>query len=98
MASIRSHKTETHRVRVTVSGYKLDFPGVTTTSFAGLTTTKCFIKVTVLTPDAPFLTLDIQNIYYNTPMNRYNYMKISLSVIPEEIITQYNLRALATDG
>ena len=31
-------------------------------------------------------------------MNRYKYMKIALSIIPEEIITQYNLRTLATDG
>ena len=31
-------------------------------------------------------------------MNRYEYMKICLSIIPEEIITQYNLRKLATDG
>ena len=31
-------------------------------------------------------------------MNRYEYMKISLSIIPEEIITQHNLHELAKDG
>ena len=31
-------------------------------------------------------------------MNRYKYMKIHLSVILKEIITQYNLQALITDG
>ena len=97
VAIIRSHKTETHRVRVTVVGKKLDFPGVTTTSCASLTTNKCLVNSTVSTPNACFLILDIKN-YYNTPMNRYEYMKISLSIIPEEIILQYNLRALSTDG
>ena len=31
-------------------------------------------------------------------MKRYEYMKITLSIIPKEIITQYNLCALVTDG
>ena len=39
VANIRPHKTEMHRVRVTVGGNKLDFPGDTTTNCASLTTT-----------------------------------------------------------
>ena len=58
VASIRYHKTETHRVRVTVGDKELDFTGVTTTSYASLTTTKCLLNSTVLTPVAQFLTLD----------------------------------------
>ena len=54
-------KTETHRVCVTVSGEKLDFPGITTTNCASLTTTKRLLISVVSTPDARFLTLDIKN-------------------------------------
>ena len=38
VASIRPTKAEVNRVRVTVSGNCLDFPGATTTHYTGLTT------------------------------------------------------------
>ena len=41
---------------------------------------------------------DIANFYLNNPMNRYEYMKLPLDIIPEEIIQQYNLRKLAHKG
>ena len=53
---------------------------------------------TISTPGARFITLDIKNFYYNTPMGRYKYMKISLAMLSEEIITQYNLLQLAPNG
>ena len=83
VASIRPHKTETHCVRVTVSGNRLDFPGDTTTNCASLTTTKCLLNSTISTPGARFITLEINIFYYNTPMGRYEYMKISLAILPE---------------
>jgi hypothetical protein len=98
VSSIRPTKEETHRVRVTVGGDKLDFPGVTTTQCASLTTTKCLLNSTVSTPDAKFLVLDVKNYYYGTPMTRYEYMKLALKLIPQEIIDQYNLLSLAVDG
>ena len=97
VASIRPHKTETHRVRVTVGGNQLDFPGDTTTNCASLTMTKCILNSTISTPGACFIPLDIKNFYYNTPIGRYEYMKISLEILPEEIIAQYNLLQLASN-
>ena len=44
------------------------------------------------------MTLDIKNFYYGTAMVRYEYMKLALACIPDEIINQYNLRALISDG
>ena len=41
---------------------------------------------------------DISNFYINNPMNRYEYMKLPLDIIPEEIIQKYNLRNLAHKG
>ena len=41
---------------------------------------------------------DIANFYLNNPMNRYEYMKLPLDIIPEEIIQQYNLRNLEHKG
>ena len=42
--------------------------------------------------------LDIKDFYYGTAMARYEYMKLSLVCIPEEIIDQYNLRSLSSNG
>ena len=38
---------------------------------------------------------DISNFYINNPMNIYEYTKLPLDNIPEEIIQKYNLRKLA---
>ena len=38
---------------------------------------------------------DIYNFYLKNPMSMYEYMKLPLDIIPEEIIQQYNLRNLA---
>ena len=97
-ASIRPNKTKTHRVCVTVGGNRLDFPGDTTTNCASLTTTKCILNSTISTPGARFITIDIKNFYYNTPMGRYEYMKSSLKIFPEDIIAQYNLLQLSSNG
>ena len=43
--------------------------------------------------------MDVKKIYYDTPMPVYEYMRLHLSIIPDEIIEQYNLRELAdNDG
>jgi hypothetical protein len=98
-ASLRPTKAETHRVRNCAGGDRLDFPGPTATQCASLTTTKILLNSTISTPNARFGTFDIKNFYYGTPMARYEYMKLHLSKIPQEIIAEYNLKDLATpDG
>ena len=41
---------------------------------------------------------DIAKFYLNNTINRYEYMKLPMYIIPEEIIQQYNLRNLAHKG
>jgi hypothetical protein len=42
--------------------------------------------------------MDIKNYYLDTPLPRFEYMKMPLSYFPEEIAQKYNLNALAIDG
>ena len=45
------------------------------------------------------MTMDIGNMYLNTPLDRYEYMRIKLSDIPQQIIDQYKLNDIvAADG
>ena len=70
VATIQPTKAEVKRVRVTVGGDRLDFPGATTTHCASLTTTKCLLNSTISTPNAQFMTLDIKDFYYGIAMAR----------------------------
>ena len=38
--------------------------------------------------------MDISNMYLNTPLDRFEYMRIYISKIPQEIIDEYNLMDL----
>ena len=67
VASIRPTKAEVNRVRVTVGGDRLNFPGATTTHCAGLTTAKCLLNSTIYTPGARFMTLDTKDFTMEPP-------------------------------
>ena len=49
------------------------------------------------TPGAQYMTLDVKNFYLNTPMSRYEYVRIKIDDIPEEIIVEYNLQEKVTN-
>ena len=44
------------------------------------------------------MTMDIKDFYLNTPMDRPEYMRIPIDVIPPDIWQQYNLEAIAHNG
>ena len=41
--------------------------------------------------------LDVKDFYLNTPMKRYEYMRIKITDIPDEIIEHYKLREKVTE-
>jgi hypothetical protein len=45
-----------------------------------------------------FFGFDIAHFYLCTPLDRYEYMQLPISIIPDEIIEQYNLREIEHDG
>ena len=63
VATLWTQKEEENRVRVTVGGDKLDYPGVTSTDTASISTLKFLLNSVISTPLARFLTLDIKNYY-----------------------------------
>jgi hypothetical protein len=94
----KPHKQEKERVRLAVGGDRLDYSGDVATSTADITTFKILINSTLSTEDAAMMMMDIKNYYLGTPLPRFEYMKMLLSLFPEEIIQKYNLNALAVDG
>ena len=57
-----------------------------------MTTIKILINSTISTPSACFMTLDLKNFYHFTTMIRFEYMKLPFSIIPDKIISLYNLK------
>jgi hypothetical protein len=81
----RPNKENTWRVRFTVEGDKVEYPGDVSTKTAGLITTKILINSVISTPGARFCVFDIKDFYLNTPMERYEYMRIPIHQIPQAI-------------
>ena len=86
------------RDRLTVGGNLIEYPDNLRTNTADLITIKILLNSVISTPGARFIALDVKNFYLNTPMARYKYMCLHISLIPEEIINKYNLRKIAVGG
>ncbi len=52
----------------------------------------------ISTPNAKFGGADIKNMYLETPLDWYNYMKMSLRLVPDDIIEHNRLGKKAVDG
>ena len=48
-----------------------DFDGVTATQCASLLTTKILMNSTIYTPQERFMTMDLKDLYYGTPIDEY---------------------------
>jgi hypothetical protein len=95
----KSNKTEKERVRLTVGGDRLDYTGGVATSTSDITTFKIIINITLSTEDAKMMMMmGMKNYYLGTPLPRYENMRLPLSTIPDEIITNYNLWEISVGG
>jgi hypothetical protein len=68
------------------------------TRSADLTTSKCIWKSTVSTEGAKYMYLDVKKFYLGTPMESFEYTRIPIKLTPQEIIAEYNLLSLVSDG
>jgi hypothetical protein len=98
-ANYRPEKEDPNRIRITLGGNMVNYPGDVGTRTADLITVKLLLNSVISTPNAKFMTLDISNFYLMAPMIRYEYVRMKLDVFPEDIIEEYKLREIANaDG
>ena len=98
VSAMRPEKINPRRVRWTVGGDKVEYPHDVSTKTADLTTAKLLINSVLSTQDGRFMCIDIKDFYLGTPMERYEYMRIPLYMLPDAIIEQYNLLPLVHNG
>ena len=98
VCSINPNKQETHRVRFTYGGDRSDYPYEVSTATVDTTTVKIHLNSVISTEGAKYATLDIKNFYLNTPLERYEYMRILIDIIPTSIMEHYKLSPLIVNG
>ena len=98
-ANYRPEKADPYRIRLTMGGDRINYPGAVSTPTADLITVKLLLNSIVSTPGAKCFTMDIKNFYLMTPMERYEYLRIKMDDIPDEVIEQYDLNSKSSkDG
>jgi hypothetical protein len=94
VAAYKPHKEDPFRIRFTAGGDKIEYAGNVSTPTVDMPTVKCHLNDVISTPNARYCTADAVNFYLGTPLPDYEYMRIPVSVIPADIMDQYNLAPL----
>ena len=72
--------------------------GELTTRTADLRTTKIMLNSVISTRGARYMTADAGNFYLATPMERKEYLRIAINLIPQEFIDLYGLHDKVKNG
>ena len=87
VANIRLQKEEIHCVRITAAGNVLEgtYNGKTSTETADIETVKIHTNHIISSHRANYCALVINNMYLNTVLPSPEYMRIHISMIPDDI-------------
>ena len=90
VVDIRPEKEDPNRVRITAGGDCLEYYGETSTETASIETAKILINSVLSTKNARFMSIDISNFYIQTDLKDFQYIRFHISMIPQEIIDEYD--------
>ncbi len=91
-------KEDPYRIRITVGGNLINYPGELTTCTADMTTAKLYWNSVLSTPKARYMCLNIGNFYLTTTLDCYEYMKMPINLFPPWIIDHYDLHTKVVRG
>jgi Reverse transcriptase (RNA-dependent DNA polymerase) len=98
VTAYRENKEDPYRVRMTVGGNLIDFPGDVATKTADLTTAKLLINSIISNPKGRAMCIDIKDFYLNNDLPNTEYIRIPVSIIPAAIWKQYKVDDYVDDG
>jgi hypothetical protein len=98
VCEVRPTKDDPNQTSITIGRNTITYLGNCRTRTGSLESVKLVINSTLSTPDARFMSMDLSNFYLMTPLDRPEYARIQLSVIPQEIIDEYKLESYAHNG
>ena len=89
---------KTFRVRGTVGGDRIKYPGEVTARTAELESVKVLLNSVVSTPGAQWMTIDIKDYYLGTPMDRSEWMRVPIKFLPEATVIKHKLHKFIHNG
>ena len=81
---------KTYRIRGTIGGDRINYPGPTTARTAAMPLVKMLIH-SVISDNAQWMTVDIKDFYLDTPLERPEYLRIPTKFIPACTVTKHSL-------
>ena len=94
----RPEKPQPRRVRWTVGGNRVQYPGDVTTKTADLVTAKTLFNSVISTTGARYMTIDLKDFYLGTPLDRYECLRVPVKMLTPKIIELYKLQPLIVNG
>ncbi len=91
ICEVHPEKDDPDRTRITTGGNRICYPGNVGTNTASLELVKLLLNSVLSRKGAWFSTIDLKNLYLDTPMPDPEYVHIKLSDILDEFIKEYNL-------
>ena len=86
VCEVKPQKEDPNRTRITVAGSQISYPRDVGTPMGSLDLVKLIIDSVFSCHNARYVSFDLRNLYLQTPMDRYEYVRIKLSDIPQEFI------------
>ena len=85
-----SNGDKTFRIRGTIGGDRINYPGETSANTAAMPVVKLLLQ-SVISDDHKWMTLDIKDYYLNTPLPRAEYIRIQRKLIPDAVLKKHLL-------
>ena len=98
VVDFRPQKEDPNCVRNTAGGNLIRYPDELTTRTADLMVSKIPLNSVLSTDDDRYATLVTTNFYLGTPLDRYEYIKMPLSILPQHVKDQYDPDNMAYQG
>jgi hypothetical protein len=81
---------KTYRIRGTIGGDRINYPGSTAAHTASMPVVKILLQ-SVVSEGKRWLTIDIKDYYLGTPLPRSEYLRIPLKFIDSSLLVTYSL-------
>jgi hypothetical protein len=81
----RPKKDDPNRMRLTVSGNRVNFPGDCGTPTVDMVTVKLHLNSVISTKGARYCTIDLKDFYLMTPMTCPEYMRMKIKDLPKTL-------------
>ena len=86
-----------YRIRGTAGGDRINYPGEVSARTAELTVVKLHLNATV-SENARYATADVKDFYLGTPLERPEYIRIPLKLLPTRFLDEFNLHSFLHKG